>query len=285
MMLAALTLGSCLAVGPASDQILAGDLSAAAPEWAALAPEMPIALAPAPGVQRVFRLPELRRLVQRWNLPAGPDRELCVARPVGVPDPARLLAAMQRQLPGARIEILEFSRQAAPDGELEFPLSGLRRSAEGAFWSGFVKYAGGHHFAVWARVRVQVAVARVVTKEVIPAGRTLEPAGLRLETREEFPATGYVTELGEAAGMAARRSIPAGTPILSEWLEAAKAVLRGDPVQVEIVNGGARLKLEAVAVSSGAIGDTILVLNPAYKRQFRARILSPGKARANGGSL
>src|SRR6266540_7369745 len=108
MPLAAFAVGACLAVGPASDQIVAGDLAAAAPEWAAIPPETPLGLAPAPGVQRVFRLPELRRLAQRWNLAAQPERELCVTRPVAIPDPADLLAAMHRQLPGAHIEIVDF---------------------------------------------------------------------------------------------------------------------------------------------------------------------------------
>jgi len=61
--LAAFALAACLAVGAGSDQVLAGDLAAAFPEWRAVPPETPLALAPAPGVQRVFRLPELRRLL------------------------------------------------------------------------------------------------------------------------------------------------------------------------------------------------------------------------------
>src|SRR5947209_7498045 len=108
--LAAFAIGACLSAGPASDQILAGDLAPSAPEWSALPPETPLALAPAPGVQRMFRLPELRRLAERWKLAAVPARELCVTRAVALSDPALLLAAMRRELPGARIELLEFSR-------------------------------------------------------------------------------------------------------------------------------------------------------------------------------
>jgi flagella basal body P-ring formation protein FlgA len=275
--LATLALGACLAVGSSNDQVRAGDLAATAPEWSAVAPETPLGLAPAPGMQRVFRLPELRRLAQRWNLAAQPDHEICVTRPVAVPDPAVLLAAMRLQLPEARIEILEFSRQPAPQGELEFPLSGLRQSSGGALWTGGVKYGGQHRFALWARVKVLVPVSRVVATEAIPPGRTLDPALVRLESREEFPSPGFLTGLEEVAGKVARRSIAAGIALRPEWLEPAKVVNRGDPVQVEVVNGAAHLKLDAVAASSGAVGDTILVLNVDSKRQFRARVLSPGK--------
>ena len=281
--LAAFALGSCIAVGASSDQVLAGDLIAAAPEWSAIPPETPVALAPAPGVKRVFRLPELVRLAQRWNLKA-PDREFCVTRPVAAIDPAMVLAAMRHELPEALIEIIECSRQPAPQGDIEFPLSSLHQSSGGAFWGGFVKYAGEHRFVIWARVKIQVTAARVIASDAIPAGRTLDAALLSVESREEFPSPGYLTDVAQAAGKVARRSIAAGTPIRAEWLEAARAVTRGETVQVEVIDGGAHLKLDGVAVTSGAVGDIVQILNPDSKRQFRARVLSPGRVLVSKGN-
>ncbi len=264
--------------------MVANDFVPLAPEWSAVPPETPLGLAPAPGVQRVLRLPELRRLAQRWNLATQPERELCVTRPVAALDPDVLLAAMRRQLPEARIEIVEFGRQLAPQGELEFPLSGLRQSSGGAFWTGDVKYAGQHRFALWARVKVFVPVVRVVATEAIPLGRSLNASLVRLESREEFPSPGYLAGVEEVAEKMARRPISAGAAIRAEWLAPAKVVNRGDAVQVEIVNGSAHLKLDAVAASSGAVGDIVLVVNPDSKRQFRARVLSAGKVLVTGGN-
>jgi flagella basal body P-ring formation protein FlgA len=275
--LPSLVLGACLSVGAASDQIVAGDLAPAFPEWAAIAPETPLGLAPAPGVKRILRVPELLRMARQWNLPGQPEHEVCVTRPVAVPNPAALLVAMGRELPGARIEILEFGRQPAPEGELRFPLSGLRQIPGGAFWSGFVTYGGGHRFSVWARVKVFAPAVRVVARETIPVGRTLDPGLLRIETREEFPAPGFLESFEESAGKAVRRSIPAGAPIRSEWLEAARVIHSGDTVEVELAAGAARLKLTGTALSDGAVGAIILVLNPDSKRTFRARVLSSGK--------
>jgi hypothetical protein len=142
MPLAAFALAGCLAVGPAGDRILAGDLAAGFPEWAAVPAETPLGLAPAPGVQRVFGVLELRRLAERWSLSTVPDREICVTRPVAVLTVARLLAAMQNavqnELPAAHIELLDFSRQPAPEGTLVFPVSGLRQGPAGGYWSGYV---------------------------------------------------------------------------------------------------------------------------------------------------
>ena len=140
--LAAFALAACLAVGAGSDQVVAGDLAAAFPEWRAVPPETPLAMAPAPGVQRVFRLPELSRLAERWNVSPAPDREVCVTRPVSVLSADRLLAAMQKEFPAAHIELLDFSRVPAPEGELLFPAPGLRQTPAGGYWSGGGSVAG-----------------------------------------------------------------------------------------------------------------------------------------------
>ncbi len=283
--LGAFALASCLAVGAGSDRILAGDFAAQLPEWVAVPPATPLGLAPAPGVQRVFRLPELRRLAERWSLSSVPDREVCVTRPVAVLSGDRLLAAMQKELPLARIELLDFSRLPAPDGEVLFPASGLRQAPAGGYWNGYVRYAGTRRFVVWARVKVQVAAARVTAAQDLKPGLPLNAAQLRVETREEVPAAGFVSTVEEAAGKVSRRAIAAGVALRVEWLEPAKAVLRGETVQVEVVRGGARLKLEGVAEASGAIGETIAIQNPVSKQRFQARIEAKGRVVVTKGSL
>ena len=177
---AAFALAGCLVVGAGSDQVLAGDLTPLFPEWAAVSRETPLALAPAPGVQRVFRLPELRRLAERWRLPSVPGQEVCVTRPVAVIPAERLLAAMQRELPAAHIELLDYSRQPAPDGGLVFPLSALRQTAAGGYWTGHVTYGGNRRFTLWARVKVRVAAARVVATQNLKPGVPLDGAQLRM---------------------------------------------------------------------------------------------------------
>src|ERR1039458_8993651 len=140
MTLAALALTGCLAVSPGADGILAGDLTAVIPGLTVPAPDVPLALAPEPGVRRVFRVSELRRLATRlhWNVEPGTD--ICVERPVAPPDPAILLAAMRKAMPQAGIAILEYSRRPVPGGEVEFPVNALRPGAGSALWIGWVHY-------------------------------------------------------------------------------------------------------------------------------------------------
>jgi flagella basal body P-ring formation protein FlgA len=283
--LAAFALAGCLAVGAGSDQVLAGDLAAGFPEWAAVPAETPLGLAPAPGLQRVFRVLELRRLAERWSLSPVPDREICVTRRVAVPTAARLLAAMQQEMPAARIELLDFSRQPAPEGALLFPVSGLRQGPAGGYWSGYVAYGGKHRFTLWARVKVMVAAVRVVAAQDLKPGGALEAAQLGVETREEVPAAGFAITVEEVAGKVLRRSVARGTALRAEWLEPAKVVMRGETVRVEAVRGGARLELECMAEGSGAIGEIIPILNPVSQRRFSARVESKGRVVATKGSL
>jgi flagella basal body P-ring formation protein FlgA len=293
MPLAAFALAGCLAVGPARDRILAGDLAAGFPEWAAVPALTPLGLAPAPGVQRVFRVLELRRLAERWSLATVPDREICITRPVAVLTAARLLAAMQdaiqndvqKVLPAAHIELLDFSRQPAPEGTLVFPVSGLRQGLTGGYWSGYIAYGGSHRFTLWARVKVTVASARVVAAEDLKPGAALDSAQFHVETREEVPAAGLVSAVEEIAGKVLRRPVAKGTALRAEWLEPAKVVLRGETVRVEAVRGGARLELECVAEGSGAIGEIVPILNPVSQRRFPARVESKGRVVATKGSL
>ena len=66
-------LAGCLAVASGSDQIRAGDVAPDFPEMAALAADLAIAPAPAPGVVRVFPPAELRRLAALHDLASAPS--------------------------------------------------------------------------------------------------------------------------------------------------------------------------------------------------------------------
>jgi flagella basal body P-ring formation protein FlgA len=283
--IAAFALAACVAVGAQNDQVVAGDLAKEFRGWSAVPPDTPLGLAPAPGVQRVFRAPELRRLAERFGLVPAPDHEVCVTRPVSVSTAERVLAAMQGALPAAHIKLLDFSRQPAPEGDLVFPVSGLRQTSGGGYWTGYVTYGGKHHFMLWARVEVRMAAVRVIAVRDIKPGDALEATQFRIETRDEIPNTGYAGAVEEVAGMVSRRAIAAGTALRKEWLEAAKVVMRGETVEVEAVQGGAHLKLEGIAEGSGAPGDIIPIQNPISKQRFMARVECKGRVVATKGSL
>jgi flagella basal body P-ring formation protein FlgA len=278
----ALLLVNCLAVPSAADRITAADLVPVFPDLEAIPPDTPLAIAPAPGMARVFRVPELKMIAEGFHL-APPASEICVQRKVAPPDPERMLAAMQKTLPGARIEILEFSHRPIPEGEIEFLRSGLRDGPSGAFWSGNVRYGGYHLFSIWAKVAVWLKVRRVVALTDFAPGETIVEDRIRMELREEFPAAGdFPDSTDQVSGQLARTPIRAGTAIRVAQLEAPKQVLSGEMVTVDVWSGGAHLKLEARAEGSGARGQMIPVLNPATQKRFWARVEGKGRMSVDG---
>ena len=281
--LTTVAVAACIAIGPAADQVLLRDLAPAFPGAQELSLETVIGLAPAPGVQRRFETAELRRIAERLKLPE-PRSEVCVERPTAPLDPARLVEAMQAELPGARIELLEYSRYPVPDGVLELPVTGLRQTPAGAIWSGSVRYGGGHKQAVWARIRATVTASRVVAASDLVAGKPLDASALRVEVREEFPTPEvFPAAIEEVAGKVLRRPVRAGVSIPAAWLEPAKVVLRGDTVQVEVREGAAMLRFSAEAQGSGAVGQTVQVLNPMSNKRFAARVEDKGKVSVGKG--
>jgi flagella basal body P-ring formation protein FlgA len=271
--LAAFALAGCLAVNAGSDGILAGDLAKANPLFSAVPADAEVALAPAPGVARVFGPAELARLALHWHLPAAPQTEMCFIRPVAAPDPAQLLPAMRKELPDARIEILDYSRHPQPEGEIVFPLRGLQAGASGAMWMGYVRYGSNRRFTVWARVKVLETVDRVVAAGDLRAGEPIAAASVAAQTRDGFPSPGpYAKSADEVVGKWARVAIRAGSAIRLDQIEPAKEVLRGDTVKVEVRAGSVRMEAEAQAEGSGALHDVIPVQNTTSKKRFLARV-------------
>jgi flagella basal body P-ring formation protein FlgA len=282
MALAAFAMAGCLAVHPGSDRIRAADLAPAYPAMAEVPGETIIAPAPAPGVARVFPAAELRMLAARFQLSAAAPQPLCVERPAGPLPPERLREAMQQSWPGARIEILEYSRRPAPGGEIEFPRAQLRRGPAGEMWNGFVRYAGNRRFAIWARVRVRIKVDRVMARADLHPGSAIAPQQLSVEPREEFPEPApFPRSAEEVAGRVPRLLIPGGSALRWTQLEAPKDVLRGDTVIAQVQAGRASLRLEVQAQGPGAAGESILVRNPASGRKFRAQVVGRGLVSVN----
>jgi flagella basal body P-ring formation protein FlgA len=135
-------------------------------------------------------------------------------------------------------------------------------------------------------VSVSVSAPRVVSARQLNPGRPIDAAALRIETGEYFPEPGnFAVSVEDVAGKMPRRTIRPGSPILLQWLVAPPAVERGEPVQVEVRAGAARLKFDAKAERAGAVGDSIPVRNPASGKLFSARVEGKGRVSVDRGDL
>jgi flagella basal body P-ring formation protein FlgA len=266
---------ACLPVS--GERILAGDLAQAVPAFAGMTPELPLGFAPAPGSRRTYGAAELARLARRYGLAVEPGMEACFVRPLETLTRERVAAALGAVLPTARVEIVEFSQQPIPRGELRFPVSGLQvnpGAGSALFWRGVVCAAGQDDFPVWARVRVQVSGKRVVATRALTPGHPIGRDQVREEAYEGPPG---LPDLSEIVGRVTRRPIPAGTAIERQWLDAPADVVRGEHVRLEIRCGGARVILDGQAQSSGRRGEVIGIRNPANGKILRATIADRGR--------
>ena len=126
--------GACVPLS--SERIRAGDMARAVAAFADLSPELVLGYAPAGG-QRRLEAAEMARLARRYGLAVQPGAEVCFVRRVEVLTGDRVAGALRAALPGARIEVLDFSRQPIPHGDLHFDIAGLQTHSAGfPFFSG-----------------------------------------------------------------------------------------------------------------------------------------------------
>src|ERR1700741_1601789 len=85
------------------DRILAADMARAVPGFAALAPEVALGYAPAPGARRTYSAAELARLARRYGLADEPGTEACFTRRMEVLTAERVATAIRKELPEARL--------------------------------------------------------------------------------------------------------------------------------------------------------------------------------------
>ena len=268
-----------------ADKIAARDLAEAVPGFGSLDPETIIGFAPLPGVERILSSRELRLFAERHGLEPQAMPGVCVKRAVQVINRSELSAALASALglPDAHLEILDYSKQAAPPGKLDFPVAGLNKppadSPETAvIWRGRLIYDGARSLPVWAKVKITVSGSAAFAAEQIPAGTTIRAEQVKIARMEQFPFSGPgLDSVSQVAGRSARRTIPAGQMITSESLTQPRDVLPGDTVRVHVVDGSATLSLDAVAQSTGSKGDTVMVRNPATGKSFRGVVEDKGK--------
>lgn len=79
-------------------------------------------------------------------------------------------------------------------------------------------------------------------------------------------------------GQAVRRPLRAGAPVSQADVAAAQVIRKDDVVQVVYEAGGIKLVLQATAVGSAAVGQSVSVVNPGSKKIIEAVASGPGQA-------
>jgi flagellar basal body P-ring formation protein FlgA len=90
-----------------------------------------------------------------------------------------------------------------------------------------------------------------------------------------------VRSIDAAAGKEARRALRAGELIRDSDLKRPVLVAKGSTVTMVFETPGIRLTAVGRALSEGAAGDAISVLNPTSYRQVEATVIAPGTVSVN----
>jgi flagella basal body P-ring formation protein FlgA len=283
-------------IGIEGDEILAGDAAKAWDVFKGVAPDTPVAPAPAPPSRRLFTGLELRNLARKLQIKTdlgGTSQaplKVCFERRMESLARERVLEALRSALDQdgfdretIHLELVDYTRETVPRGALDFQPQGLSRPPVGApatpvIWRGRVRYGNARSYPIWARVRLLVKQSRLVAKSAIAAGKGIKPTDVQPAILDVFPypRTVDVPSVEQAAGHMSRRMIRAGEVINPSMLGVARDVERGDVVTVEVRSGATKLRFEAKADSGGRAGDMVVVRNPTTGRRFQGRISERG---------
>ena len=110
------------------------------------------------------------------------------------------------------------------------------------------------------------------------AGEVIEPEDLVWTSAPPYTPADAPRDPRAVIGQAPRRPMRAGAPVALGDLSTPLAIRKDDVVQVIYSAGGIRLVLEAKALGSASVGETVDVLNPVSKKTIQATASGPDQA-------
>lgn len=280
--LAAASVRECRVV--TDDVIRMSDLAAAAPVFSHADADAMVAYSPLPGSVRILQAAQLARLAHRFGIGDGEFRDICFQRAMRVLQEQELLEACRQALaiPGAEVELVDFSRFPAPVGDLVFPRSGLSftPSTVPMLWRGYIAYGGGHRFPIWARLKIRARLNRVVATDNLITSKPVRADQLRIEPLDGVPdAFAPAQALEQVVGKNLLRPLRSGATVSLDDVSTTITIRRGDKVDVDFEFGGVRLRFEAAAEMDGRIGDQIRLRNLQSSSTFLAEVSGRNQAR------
>jgi len=164
-------------------------------------------------------------------------------------------------------------------GRLSFEPDHLsRRDLAGYFFATFRIYSDNRPAGL-VRVDLEGQWTGKLLRVVAPLARkcTPQPDQVELVDFEGNPPIGALGVLPE--GYQLRAPVATGHFLVQQDLEAIPVVLAGEPVRVELVSGALVISVDAVARTSGALGDRVRLELPTSHKNVQALVIGAGEAR------
>ncbi len=125
---------------------------------------------------------------------------------------------------------------------------------------------------------VPATVEVPVLTRPVEKGELLSAADFTTDALSAAQARGALIPVN-AAGMEALRRLAAGAPVRAHDLIRPQLVRRGEPVTIVVRSGGLAITAQGRALSGGASGDLVRVVNAATSRTLEGTVEKAGHVR------
>jgi len=141
-----------------------------------------------------------------------------------------------------------------------------------------VACGGERPWRMYLPVTVEISGQGLVAARPLARGQRISESMLKTVS-VELNATrrSPIRQKEQLIGMEMRRGVNAGTIFTADLLTAPDAIARGDHVVITAESGGFSVRSRGKALSSGGVGEQVMVENLSTTRTVRARITAPGQ--------
>jgi flagella basal body P-ring formation protein FlgA len=277
----------CLHVdGP---QVTAKELNEVFPDMKGVPADAVFGYTPAPGAIRWLRATELEAFASRNGGMLSAAHGLCVRRSTRKLEleevRAAVIEALKASFPDsatAQVQILDFSKEPMPPGQLQFDARHLGMAASSRLgtallWRGRLRYDTAGSLPFWVSLKADVARKAWVAVRTIEQGELIQAADLREQSwLAPISRSASAAQPEEIVGREASVRIGAGKALTTRLVREPYQIRRGETVAVTLQSGNTRLGFEGRALSSGRAGDVIPIESATSRKLLRGR-LSDGR--------
>jgi flagella basal body P-ring formation protein FlgA len=253
---------------------------------------------PQPGGRIVVEAPQLAAIARQFGVdwsPASPADRAVLDRPGRLLPQQDLLAGLRQALIGVgapadgAISLAGYQAPMVPlTGPVRVSVEQLDYDAASGRFGAMVLVSCPGMDTLRQRLAgdIESLMTLPVLVERLPAGHVLTAADLRsARVRASLVHADTLRGAAEAVGKALRHFTPAGQPLTTGDLTAPLVVQRNARVLMRLTVPGLAVTGQGLALESGAIGQSIRVLNPVSQAIIAAEVIGPDVVRVSPGSV
>ncbi len=252
---------------------------------------------PAPGESITVEAPQLAAIAREFGVAWRPasDADRAVLQRPGVPLAREaVIACLRTALDNAgagdgEVDLPGFAAPlVAPEAHAQAAVEQLSFDAGSGRFTASVAVTGSDMAPLHLRVSGQLVAMEtlLVATHRLAAGVELQPGDLRPARVRSAGLSGeLVRRASQVVGLAPRRPVMEGDPLILANLHQPLVVQRGARVSITLDSSGLSLSATGEALEAGAAGERITVLNPVSHAVLLAEIVGPDSVRLEPGSM